>query len=461
MTHVAILGGGPAGLAAAQGALAAGARVSLLDEGDRLGGQFWRHHERLTDPRLQHAWHRFGRLRGALADGDAQVHVGASVWWAEASADGVRLRATVGDADGDGRTGLEVDADAVVVATGAHDLALPVPGWTLPGVTTAGAAQALAKRDGVAVGRRTVVSGSGPFLLPVAHSLALVGSEVVAVHEASRLPALARGWLPRPWELAGKAEEFLEYAGGLMRHRIPYRTGSAVVRVLGTDRVEGVVVAAVDADWRPIPGTEREVACDAVALGHGFTPRLEAALALGCAIDGDHRGRFVVVDDTQRTSVARVFAAGELTGIAGADAALAEGAVAGFLAAGGAFDDPRLRGPVAARSRTRAFARRLERAHGIRPGWTAWLDDDTIVCRCEAVARRAIVERADVPLRAMRLATRAGLGPCQGRTCGRTVEAIVAEAGGAAASVGFDRRPVLAPVRIGEVAALAETDPPT
>ncbi|WP_430645453.1 FAD-dependent oxidoreductase [Agromyces sp. GXS1127] len=458
MTHVAILGGGPAGLAAAQGALAAGARVSLLDEGDRLGGQFWRHHERLTDRRLQHGWHRFERLRRALADGDAEVHVRASAWSAEASADGVHLRVVVGEADGDGRTPIDVHADAVVLATGAHDLALPVPGWTLPGVTTAGAAQALAKRDGVAVGRRTVVSGAGPFLLPVAHSLALVGSRVVGVHEASRTPALARGWLPRPWELAGKAGEFAGYLGALARHRIPYRTGSAVVRVLGEERVEGVVIAGLDAEWRPIPGTEHEVACDAVALGHGFTPRLEAALALGCAIDRDHGGRFVAVDDAQRTSVAGVFAAGEITGIGGADAALAEGAVAGFAAAGGALDDPRLGGPLAARRRMRAFALRLDRAHGIRPGWTAWLDDATIVCRCEAVTRRAIVERADVPSRAMRLATRAGLGPCQGRTCGRAVEAIVAEAGGPAASAGFDRRPVLAPVRIGELATLADAE---
>ncbi|RXZ39125.1 NAD(P)/FAD-dependent oxidoreductase, partial [Agromyces binzhouensis] len=237
---------------------------------------------------------------------------------------GVRLRAVVGAADADARTAVDVEADAVVLATGAHDLALPVPGWTLPGVTTAGAAQALAKRDGVAIGRRTVVSGAGPFLLPVARSLALVGSEVVGVYEASGIPALAAGWLPRPWELAGKAGEFLDYAGALARRRIPYRTGRAVVRVLGEGRVEGVVVAALDAEWRPIAGTEREVDCDAVALGHGFTPRLEAALALGCAVRDDHRGRFVAVDDAQGTTVARVFAAGEVTGIAGADAALAE-----------------------------------------------------------------------------------------------------------------------------------------
>ncbi|MFB6609398.1 FAD-dependent oxidoreductase [Agromyces sp. NPDC056379] len=448
--RVAILGGGPAGLAAAQAALAAGAHVTLLDEGGRLGGQYWRHHEELTDRRLQHGWARFERLRGVLDR--TEVHSGASVWSAEASDGGVRLRAVVGAADAAGRTALDIEADAVVVATGAHDLALPVPGWTLPGVTTAGAAQALAKRDGVAVGRRTVVSGAGPFLLPVAQSLAIAGSEVVGVHEASRFGALAAGWLPRPWQLAGKAGELVEYVGALARHRIPYRIGSGVVRVLGADRVEGVVVSALDAEWRPIAGTEREVACDSVALGHGFTPRLEVAIALGAAIEGDRRGRFVVIDEAQRTSVPGVYAAGEITGIGGADAALAEGAVAGFMAAGGSLDDDRIRGPLAVRRRMHAFAARLERAHGIRPGWTSWLADDTVVCRCENVTRRTIADRADAPLRAMKLATRAGLGPCQGRTCGRAVEAIVADAGGA--PEGFDRRPVLAPVRLGEVAAL-------
>ncbi|MGW9629182.1 FAD-dependent oxidoreductase [Agromyces sp. NPDC055520] len=465
--RVAVLGGGPAGLAAAQAALAAGAEVTLLDEGGRLGGQYWRHHERLTDRRLQHGWARFERLRGVLDR--AEVHTGASVWSVEAGDGRFRLRAVVGAADASGRTNLEIDADAVVVATGAHDLALPVPGWTLPGVTTAGAAQALAKRDGVTVGRRTVVGGAGPFLLPVAQSLALAGSTVVGVHEASGISALAAGWAPKPWQLAGKAGEFAEYVGALARHRIPYRVGSAVVRVLGDGRVEGVVIARLDADWRPIAGTEHEVVCDAVALGHGFTPRLEVAIALGCAVEGDRRGRFVVVDEAQRTSVAGVYAAGEITGIGGADLALAEGAVAGFAAAGGSLDDDRMRGPLAVRRRMRAFAARLERGHGIRPGWTSWLDDDTVVCRCENVTRRAIADHAGVPLRAMKLATRAGLGPCQGRTCGRAVEAIVAEAGGAARGTaggsvagwteGFDRRPVLAPVRLGEV-AVALIDPP-
>lgn len=454
MTHVAVLGGGPAGLAAAAAALDAGAAVTVLDEGSRLGGQFWRHHPQLTDPRMQHRTARFEQLRTRLRA--ATLHSGASVWQAERSHDGVlTLHALVGTADAARREPLAVTADAVVLATGAHDLALPVPGWTLPGVTTAGAAQALAKRDGVTVGRRTLVAGAGPFLLPVAQSLALAGSRVVGVHEASRVGALARGWAPRPWQLAGKAGELGAYIAALARHRIPYRIGSGIVRVLGDTRVRGAVVASLDDQWRPVPGSEREVECDAVALGHGFTPRLEAAVMLGCGVVGDRRGRVVGVDDDQRTSVAGVYAAGEVTGIGGADAALAEGAIAGYRAAGVSADDARVRAAAATRARMHAFARRLETAHGIGPGWTSWLTDDTIVCRCEAVTRRTIAEHAHVPVRALRLATRAGLGPCQGRMCGRAVETIVAQAGGDAGT-GFDRRALLAPVRLGEISPPGE-----
>ncbi|QEO15727.1 NAD(P)-binding protein [Agromyces intestinalis] len=447
--RVVIVGAGPAGLAAAQAALAHGAHVTLLDEGERAGGQFWRHHDELTDRRMQHQWARFERLHAALerAGDHATVHRQASVWRIETEG-GIRVHALVGPADAAARTGLTVEADALVIATGAHDRALPVPGWTLPGVVTAGAAQALAKRDGVTPGGRTVVAGAGPFLLPVAASIAIAGGEVAEVVEAVGLRRLVRGWGRSPWQLAGaagKAGELAEYVGGLVRRRTPYRLGSAVTRIHGERAVEAVTVQRVDAHWRPIAGTERTVACDSVALGHGFTPRLEAAIQAGCRISS---ARFVEVDERQATSVAGIFAAGEVTGIAGADAALAEGEVAGFAAAGGTLDDARIAAVLRARRRLHAFADRLA-THEVRRGWTAWLDDDTIICRCESVTRARIAEYADASSRGLRLATRAGLGACQGRTCGRTVEQLVA------APVDFDARPVLSSVRIGELAALA------
>ena len=442
--RVVILGAGPAGLAAAQAARAGGAEVVLLDEGERVGGQFWRHHPSITDPRMQHQWARFTRLRDALDR--VTVHTRAAVWRIETE-QGIRVHALIGPADGASRTALTVEADALVIATGAHDRALPVPGWTLPGVTTAGAAQALAKRDGVTPGRRTVVAGAGPFLLPAATSIALAGGSVAEVVEATSLTAIARGWGRAPWQLAasaGKVGELGGYARTLVRHRTPYRFGRAVTRIHGEHSVEAVTIQRIDADWRPLAGTERTVECDSVALGHGFTPRLEAAIQVGCRIGPD---RVVDVDERQATSVPGVYAAGEVTGVAGADAALAEGAIAGFAAAGGDPADARIRGALAARARMQRFAARLE-THAIRPGWTSWLDDDTIVCRCESVTRARIAEYADASSRGMRLSTRAGLGACQGRTCGRSVEALVA------ASVDFDRRPVLSSIRIGELAHL-------
>lgn len=443
MTRIVVIGAGPAGLAAAASASKAGAEVVVLDEGERVGGQFWRHHPAFTDPRLQHQLGRFAALQDALEG--VRVLTSASVWRVESGAP-LRVHTLIGPVDGAQRRGETLEADAVVLATGAHDRVLPIPGWTLPGVTSAGAVQALAKRDGVALGTRTVVAGAGPFLLPVAQSVALLGVEVVEVVEAASAGTIARGWGRRPWEMTAavaKAGELGSYLGTLVRHRTPYRLGSAVTRIHGGSAVEAVTVQRIDRDWRPIPGTERIIHCDAVALGHGFTPRLEIAIQFGCEITP---ARFVRVDTQQLTSIPGVHAAGEITGIGGADAALAEGEIAGLAAAGVPAADPRYRAPLTARRRMRAFAQRLS-THAIRSGWTAWLDDDTIVCRCEAATRGAIAEYADASSRGMRLATRAGLGPCQGRTCGRSVEDITG------AASGFDRRPVLSSVRIGELAA--------
>lgn len=445
--RVMVIGAGPAGLAAAAAAADAGADVVIVDEGERVGGQFWRHHPTLTDERLQHQRRRFADLRGRLRD--VRVVSSASVWRVEAGPP-LRAHVLIGPADAANRRAETIEADAVVVATGAHDRVLPVPGWTLPGVTSAGAAQALAKRDGLAPGVRTVVAGAGPFLLPVAQSVALMGGEVAEVVEATAAGRMLRGWGARAWELTaatGKAGELGAYLFSLARHRTPYRFGSAVTRIHGESAVEAVTVQGVDADWHPIAGTERIVECDSVALGHGFTPRLEAAIQFGCEIGSD---RFVRVGDDQGTTVAGVYAAGEITGIGGADAALAEGEIAGLAAAGVPDTDARRRAPLAARRRMRAFAARLD-VHRIGRGWTSWLEEDTIICRCESVPKARIDEYSAASSRAMRLSTRAGLGACQGRTCGRSVEDVLGT------SFSLDRRPVLSSVRIGELAALADT----
>src|SRR5947207_1596520 len=154
-------------------------------------------------------------------------------------------------------------ARSVVLATGANELVLPFPGWDLPGVTTAGAAQALLKSQGVTAGRRVLVSGSGPLLLPVAAGLAEAGVRVAAVLEATTARAGARH-AARVAAHPGKLREAAGYAATLARHCVPVRTGHAVVACQGAGRVERATVARLDRDWRPVAGSRREEAVDAV-----------------------------------------------------------------------------------------------------------------------------------------------------------------------------------------------------
>jgi NADPH-dependent 2,4-dienoyl-CoA reductase/sulfur reductase-like enzyme len=471
MTEVLVVGAGPAGLAAAVAARARGARVVLLDAADELGGQYWRHlppsRPSAREAILHHGWQRFQRLRQRLlADDGCEILTGAQVWAIEESATAApTVHVLVGEQDGSGRAAATFHPDALVLAPGAHDRTLPFPGWDLPGVFTAGAAQALAKGERLAVGQRVLVAGAGPFLLPVAASLVQTGATVVGVLEANGWGRLARGWLRRPWELAptgGKVVELGGYARHHLRHRIPYRAGTGVIAARGTDRVESVTVADLDENWAPVPGTERNVAVDAVCVSHGFVPRLELALATGARVGPAG----VVVDREQRTTAPGVFAAGEVTGIGGMDLAAAEGAIAGHCAAGGSADDEALRPVLRRRTGLGRFADRLEAAHGIRPGWTAWLDDATLVCRCEEVPygqlRRTASATGSCGLRSLKLSTRAGLGICQGRVCGRTVEELLARSapGGALLdSTTTDRRPLAVPIRLGELAGGAPVPP--
>ncbi|MCR6483093.1 FAD-dependent oxidoreductase [Amycolatopsis sp. OK19-0408] len=431
--NVVIVGAGPAGLAAAGQALAAGAEVTVLDQADAPGGQYHRMPPAAYAPsRPPHGWAAFERRRRVLDR---------CTWWPESTVWSIhngQVHVLSGPADGAKRQRHTLEPDALILATGAHDRTLPFPGWQLPGVFTAGAAQALAKGERVAIGRRVLVAGAGPFLLPVAESLLHVGAKVVAVLEANPATTVLGGWgVP-----VRKTGELARYAAALARHRVPYRFGRTVVEARGDDRLREVVTARLRADWSVVPGTERTHEVDAVCVGHGFVPQPELAVAAGCVL-GDG---FVRVDAGQRTSVPGVFAAGEITGIGGADAAEAEGAVAGCVAAGGTPSRELLR----ARDRASAFARRLAKAHPIGGAWPGWLRADTIVCRCEETPYQAVKAAAEDGPHALRLGTRAGLGPCQGRMCGPTVSELCG-------ATERHHRPIAQPIRLGELADPKET----
>ncbi|HZF87804.1 NAD(P)/FAD-dependent oxidoreductase [Streptomyces sp.] len=455
---LAVVGAGPAGLAAAVRAAGLGLSVTVLDAGERPGGQFHRHPApglRAARPQaLHHGWRHFtGRLR-RLDTGRIAYLPRHHVWTVVRAGARWRLHAVAGPDE----TAALVDAKAVLLATGAYERQLPFPGWTLPGVVAAGGAQAMLKSGLVLPGRRVVVAGSGPLLLAVAGSLAAAGARVPAVVEAAGYTGYARTpatLLRSPAKLA----EGALHGSGLLRHGTRLLTRHAVTAAHGTGRVEAVTVTRLDRHWRPLPGTARRIPCDALAVGHGLLPQLDLATGLGCATRPTPDDTPVLAVDTgQATSVSGVWAAGESCGVGGADLAVTEGELAADAIAHALHGIPRDARRTAAltrrRARLRAFADAMAAAHRPGAGWADWLDDTTEVCRCEEVTagriRTAVTEYGALDARSVKLLTRAGMGWCQGRMCGPAVAHL------AGAPPIPDRRPLSCPVPLRHLAELPE-----
>jgi thioredoxin reductase/bacterioferritin-associated ferredoxin len=429
---VAVVGAGPAGIAAAVAAREAGASVVVIDEYGAPGGQIWKRPRGAGAEGLPPAARR--RCE-ALAGCGARLLADTTVWAA-------RDEHTLLAATSDGRAHA-VHARAIVLATGAYDRPVAFPGWTLPGVVTAGAAQSLAKAEDVLPGRRVLLAGAGPFLLPVAEQLLARGAEVAVVAEATGRAE----WLRTAPRMLRHPRRVGEYAAYRARLRgVPFMWSHAIVCAEGSGRVASATVARVDADWRPRPGSERTFAVDAVATAYGFLPSVELARALGCALAGER----VAHDADMRTTVPHVFVAGEAAGVGGADLALVEGEIAGRAAAGH-------RARRALRRRRRrgaAFARVLDDLFGPRAGLLELADAATTVCRCEDVTAGdldAAIAAGARSMGALKVATRCGQGPCQGRICAHLVAARAPDVEDAR----FSSRPPVRPVAL---STLADTE---
>lgn len=384
---VLVVGAGPAGLAAASAAASHGARVGLIDAQPRAGGQVWRHDVRFGVSVLARR-HTAAALEHDNVEWLPQTRVAAAEPGALLAEDPQHAR--------------RLEYGALVLATGARELLLPFPGWTLPGVTGAGGLQALAKQGWPIAGKRVVVAGSGPLLLAAAATARRHGAQVLGIYEQAERSAMlhfARGLWRWPARVAQAAALRARLAG------VPYRWGCVVTAAHGDDVLREIEVEG--------PRGRMRLACDQLAVGYGLVPNLELARMLGCRLEPEGAHARVGVDAGQRSSVANVYAAGEACGIGGRDSALIEGAIAGLAASGATAGIASLQRK---RQHARAFAAHLREHFALAARVRALAQPETLVCRCEDVPLHALDGFTDA--RSAKLATRCGMGACQGRICG-------------------------------------------
>lgn len=439
---IAVIGAGPAGMSAAIAARAQGRSVTVLDEQPAAGGQIYRGvlsmpqaHARILGPDYTAG----AELARAFAACGAQHVQGAAVWQVTPQRRISFLQAG---------TPRELDAGAIVLCTGAMERAFPVPGWTLPGVMTAGAAQILLKSADVLPAGAVVLAGCGPLLVLLAAQYLRAGVRITAVVDTTgsadyrgavtHLPAALRDWplLVKGWRLLRE----------LRRSGTPVHAGATGISIEGETAARAIHFRSA--------GRDQRIEAGLFLLHQGIVPNTQVTRSLRAS----H-----VWDDEQLCWRPELGAGGELAGLPGiyvaGDGARIMGAVASATSG-------RMAGLAAAQAPFDAEARRVAAAVHARPFLDALYRpkqesrvpaDAVIVCRCEEVTAGEIrkhVRGGCVGPNQLKAFTRCGMGPCQGRQCGLTVaEIIAAERGLPPADVGYQRvRPPIKPITLGELA---------
>lgn len=461
-THeLVIVGAGPAGMAAAVEAVHLGFRPLVLDENPQPGGRLLA----APPPVLRPPQGRF-RTPGDHLLQDFRQSLGGLDYRPSSTILGFFDKEEVAFVQGDRLHQFRYRA--LIIAAGAYDRPVPLPGWTLPGVITAGGALNFIKQQGLLPGKNILLAGSGPLQLALAYRIAESGGKIVGIAEASTLDwsAFLKA-IPGNFDILAQG---FKYLMSIKRRGIPIWPGYILTRVDGDRKVESATIDKVDSEWRPIAGAQRTIPVDGVCVGYGLVPSTEITRLLGCEHQYDlRRGGWVPVrTPLMATSRKGVFAAGDCAGISGGATAILEGSISAMSAASMlgktlAGADEKRRNMMRRLGALKRFTSYVQDACSPRPGLFELPDDETLICRCEELTVRDIrAALADSPpdINDFKRVTRTAMGRCQGRMCGPFIqEAMATIKGISPEKLGpLNVRPPIKPIQLGSIVNLVHED---
>lgn len=467
---VAIIGAGPAGLAAAEELSGHGLQIVIVDEQENAGGQIYRHVPESIRSRAnsvgKSAWIK--RIREKT---DLHWIQGSVVWSITPVDEGGDISVAHGEQEGY-RIYLEnhpsIRTRRVLIASGAYDRMYPFKGWTLPGIMSAGGLQIFAKSQNYVPGQEVLLAGSHPFLLIVAQQILQAGGSLKGIAFSQGFPKIGElfsyGFQGlRRWK---KSKELIGALQAVRKAKVPIWFNRVPIEAEGTGRVKHVKLGRLTQEGIWDTTDSLTITCDTVGLCYGFVASSELARQLGCGtrFEEDQGGWLVQVNEYMESTISNVWVAGELTGIGGAELSEIEGRISGLTILKQARLDeakniePSLKTLLTERAAWQSFAQMLGEATQFRYDFLKGLEDhpDTYVCRCEEVSYETVMNTFShhphvKSINAMKLMTRCGMGLCQGRYCEQTLQKMTGRYHGTSLTDALTTRFPVKPVTINQL----------